>query len=129
MYYKTIRYSHTFPFFFPLFFIPFIIFALLFLSPSHILIVVTQIRGQHVAGSSPPPPHCGSCLAFFIARRFLLFLPSSTRVDCIPILAIGSRAFLFFCRRSKFWGEVYEELFPSTLSPLGSSGKPQKNKG
>ena len=34
-----------------------------------------------------PPPHYGSCLAFFIARRFQLFLPSSTRAElCLPTL-------------------------------------------
>ena len=48
------------------------------------LLVVTQIRG-HMAGSSPPPTHYGACLAFFIARRFQLFLPSSTRVEFIHI--------------------------------------------
>ena len=42
--------------------------------------VVTQIRG-HIAGSSPPRAHDGSCLSFFIARRLHPFLPSSTRVE------------------------------------------------
>ena len=34
-----------------------------------------------------PPTHYGSCLAFVIATRFQLFLPSSTRVElCLPTL-------------------------------------------
>ena len=34
-----------------------------------------------------PPTHYGPCLAFFIARRFQLFLHSSTRVElCLPTL-------------------------------------------
>ena len=61
-------------------FIPFLMFALLFLS----LLVVTQIRG-HIAASSPPfPLRFVPCI--FIARRFQLFLPSlvderGTRVE------------------------------------------------
>ena len=47
-----------------------------FLAPS---LVATQIRG-HIAGSFPPsPPRFVPCI--FIARRFQLFLPSSTRVE------------------------------------------------
>ena len=43
-------------------------------------------RGSHSRLFSPPT-HYGSCLAFFIARRFQLFLPSSTRVElCLPTL-------------------------------------------
>ena len=50
------------------------------------LLVVTQIRG-HTAGSSPLLPTYGSCLAFFIARRFQIFLPSSTSAElCSPTL-------------------------------------------
>ena len=70
-------------------------FFVCFCFPSHLLsspfnylclLVVTQIRG-HIAGSSPPPTHYGSCLAFFIARRFQLFLLPSTRVElCLPTL-------------------------------------------
>ena len=43
-----------------------------------------------------PPPHYGSCLQAFIARRFQLFLPSSTRVElCLPTLGtLSSRSFL-----------------------------------
>ena len=37
-------------------------------------------RGSHSRLFSPPT-HYGSCLAFFIARRFQIFLPSSTRVQ------------------------------------------------
>ena len=47
-------------FFFLLFSIPFAILSLL---------VVTQIRG-HIAGSSSPPTHYGSCLAFLSREDF-----------------------------------------------------------
>ena len=57
-------------------FIPFIVFALLF---SLSLLVVSQIRGP-MAGSSPPSPlRFVPCI--FIARRFQLFLLSSTCVE------------------------------------------------
>ena len=65
-------------FFFP---IPFVFPMPLLISPfySLSLLVVTQIRG-HIAGSSPPYPlRFVPCI--FIARRFQLFLPSSTRVE------------------------------------------------
>ena len=41
---------------------------------------ITQIRG-HIAGSSPPPPHHGTCLGIYIARRIQHVLPSSTSVE------------------------------------------------
>ena len=70
-----------------------------FLSPSYqgiILIVVIQIQG-HIAGSSPSRQR----FAFFIARRFQLFLPSSTRVElCLPTLgALGNKLLIFLCFR------------------------------
>ena len=68
---------YTFFFFFFSFFfsIPFIIFALLFsLPPSR-----NSDPGSHSRLFSTPTRY-GSCLGFFIARRFQLFLPSSTRV-------------------------------------------------
>ena len=75
-----------------LFSIPFIIFALLFLSPSYT--VVTQIRG-HIAGSSPPLPlRFVPCI--FIARRSQLFVPSSTRVELCFTHARRSQRFMFF---------------------------------
>ena len=45
-----------------------------------------------------PPTHYGSCLAFFfIARRFQLFLPSSTRVEwCFLTHARRSQQLLIF---------------------------------
>ena len=63
--------------------IPFTWYYVLLSSPfyslSLLLIVVTQIR-SHIAGSSPPSPvRFVPCI--FIARRFQLFLPSSTRVE------------------------------------------------
>ena len=43
--------------------------------------------GSHSRLFFPHPPRYGSCLAFFIAIRFQLFLPSSTRVElCLPTL-------------------------------------------
>ena len=69
--------NNFFSFFFFLFFfsIPFIIFALLFsLPPSR-----NSDPGSHSRLFSTPTRY-GSCLGFFIARRFQLFLPSSTRV-------------------------------------------------
>ena len=67
-------------------FIPFIIFALLFsLPPSR-----NSDPGSHGRLFSPPT-HYGSCIAFFIARRFQLFLPSSIRVElCLPTLGAVS---------------------------------------
>ena len=81
----------------------------LFFLPSHVLLsyylrssfslsllVVTQIR-RHIAGSSLPfPLRFVPCI--FIARRFELFLPSSTRVElCPPMLhALSSWYFSFF---------------------------------
>ena len=67
-----------------------------FLSPSYqgiIFIVVIQIQG-HIAGSSPSRQR----FAFFIARRFQLFLPSSTRVElCLPTLgALGKELLIIF---------------------------------
>ena len=44
--------------------------------------------GSHSRLFFPPAPY-GSGLAFFIARRFQLFLPSSTRVElCLPTLQL-----------------------------------------
>ena len=61
------------------------------------LLVATQIRG-HIAGSSPPSP-LRFVPSIFIARRFQLFLPSSTRVElCLPTLgALSSCLLLFIC--------------------------------
>ena len=57
-----------------------IIIVTLFLS----LVVVTQIWGR-IAGSSPSPLRFVPSI--FIARRFQLFLPSSTCVElCLPTL-------------------------------------------
>ena len=51
------------------------------------LLVVTQIRG-HIADASPPSP-LGFVPCIFIARRFQLFLPSSTRVQlCLPTVGL-----------------------------------------
>ena len=68
-----------FSFFFPH---PIYIFALLFFL---FLLVVTLMQG-HIAGSSPPSPlRFVPCIC--IARRFKVFLPSSTRVElCLPTL-------------------------------------------
>ena len=82
--------------FFSFFSIPFIssIFALLFyLPPSH-----NSAPGSH-SRLLCPPTHYGSCLAFHIARRFQLFLPSSPRVElCLPTLgAFSSYPFFYFC--------------------------------
>ena len=97
--------------YFILFFsIPFIIFALrFFLPPSP-----NSDPGSH-SRLFPLPTHYGSFLAFFIKRRFQLFLPSSTRVElCLPTLG-ALRGFLsfffFFCKyiqncTSKF--HIYE---------------------
>ena len=64
------------------FFIPFIIFALPFSRPPS----RNSDPGSHSKHFSTPT-HYGSCLAFFVARRFQLFLPSSTRVElCLPTL-------------------------------------------
>ena len=59
------------------------IFTPSFLSPAFLLVVVPQIRDHIVPGSSPPLPTTRTvrALQFFIARRFQLFLPSSTRVE------------------------------------------------
>ena len=70
-------------FFFSFFFsIPFIIFALLSSLPPS--------RDSDPGSRSrlfSPRTHYGSCLAFVIARRFQLFLASSTRVElCLPTL-------------------------------------------
>ena len=77
---------------FSFFSIPLNIFALLFsLPPSR-----NSDPGSHGRLFSPPT-HYDSCLAFFIARRFQLFLPSSTRVElCLPTLAALSAVDLFF---------------------------------
>ena len=83
-----------------LFFIPFIILALLSL-PS--LPLVAQIRGR-IAGPPPPssPRHAPS---FFIARKTQHFLPSSTRVElcayprCWSLSAVDS--FLHFRKLSE----------------------------
>ena len=64
--------------------IPFIIFALLSsLPPSR-----NSDSGSHINSRLfSLPPHYGSCLAIFIARRFQLFLPSSTRVElCTAVM-------------------------------------------
>ena len=88
----------------------------LFLSffPSHRLsrrffslsfLVVTQIRG-HIAGSSPPSP----LRLIFIARRFQLFLPSSTRVElCLPTLrALSSSVDPFFSFSSSIFANMFK---------------------
>ena len=65
--------------------IPFIILALLFSLPPS----CNSDPGSHSRLFSPPT-HYGSCLAFFFARRFHLFLPSSIRVELrIPTLLRG----------------------------------------
>ena len=64
----------------------FIIFALLF-SPSYSR---NSDPGSHGRFFSPPT-HYGSCLAFFIARRFQLFLPSPTRVESRSTLYMRMR--------------------------------------
>ena len=74
------------------------IFALLFsLPPSR-----NSDPGSHSRLFSPPT-HYGSCLACFIARRFQLFLTSSTRVElCLPTLgALSSWSFFFFANKFK----------------------------
>ena len=78
-------------FFFP---IPFVVFALLFsLPPSR-----NSDPGSH-SRLFVPHTHCGSCLAFFIARRFQLFLPSSTRVElCLPTPGALSSSSFFCCK-------------------------------
>ena len=82
-------------FFFFLFFHP-----IYYVRPSILsLLVVTQIRG-HITGSSPPLPTAVRDLHtwyFVFARRFQLFLPSSTRVElCLPTLGPLSRYPFFF---------------------------------
>ena len=64
-----------------------------FFFPSHLLFSpfysLPPSRNSDPASHSRlfPPTHYGSCLAFFIATRFQLFLPSSTRVElCLPTL-------------------------------------------
>ena len=82
--------------------------SFLCLSPSLLYtwnIVVTQIRG-HIAGYSPPSP-LRFVLCISVARRFQLFLPSSTRVElCLPTLealsAIDPFLFLFLYFVNKF---------------------------
>ena len=76
-----------------LFLFLFIFFPIYYLRPSFSLslLVVTQIR-CHIAGSSPPPPHYGSCLAFFVSILFQLFLPSSTCVELwLPRVGVLSK--------------------------------------
>ena len=69
---KLVRTWYEYSFFFScFFFIPFIIFALLFS-----LVVLTQIRG-HVAGSSLPLPTTVRALHFLSREDF-----SSSLVDC-----------------------------------------------
>ena len=66
-------------FLFSFFPIPFVLFALLFsLPPSR-----NSDPGPHVWQARPPPllPTTARALHFFFARRFELFLPSSTRVE------------------------------------------------
>ena len=73
--------------FFSLFSHPIYCFRAPFLSPS----IVTQIRGGHIAGSSPPSP-----LRFvpstLIARRLL---PSSTRIELCPP-TLGTQQLILF---------------------------------
>ena len=79
--------------------IPSIVFAQLFSLP--LIIVVTQIRG-HIAGScSPYPLLFVPCI--FIAIRFQLFLPSSTRVElCFPTVgALNSCSYFIFASKFK----------------------------
>ena len=45
------------------------------------LLVVTQIRG-HTAGSSSPPIHYGSCLAFLSREDFSSFFPRRLASNC-----------------------------------------------
>ena len=85
-----------------------------FFAPSHFyylrlsflsLLVVTQIRGHIIAGSLPPYPlRFVPCI--FIARRFQLFLPSSTRVElCLlthTLGALSSWSFFIIIFANKF---------------------------
>ena len=66
------------------------------------LLLVTQIRG-HLTCFSPSPLRFVPWI--FIARKFQLFLPSSTRVElCLPTLLIGALSSwsYFFCFANKF---------------------------
>ena len=81
---------------------PFFVHHIYYVRPSILsilfsLLVVTQIRG-HIAGSSPPLPALRFVPCFFIARRFQLFLPSSTRVELflLALGALSSWSFLIF---------------------------------
>ena len=70
--------------FFFLFSIPFINFALFLFSlpPSG-----NSGPGSHTRLFSPPRPHYGSCLVFFVARIVsALFYPSSTRFELWTVL-------------------------------------------
>ena len=66
------------------------------------LLVVTQIRG-HIAQALLPPYPLRFVPCIFIARRFQLFLPSSTRVElCLPTLgALSSWSFFIFANKFK----------------------------
>ena len=80
---------------------PFIIFAFLFsLPPSR-----NSDPGSHTRLFSPSSPlRFVPCI--FIARRFQLFLPSSTRVQlnraCPTLGALSTRSFLCLHKKSKF---------------------------
>ena len=80
---------YTFSSSFSFFLIPFIIFALLLSLPPSL----NSDPGSHSRLFSPLPTTV--CALHFIARRFQLFLPSSTRVElCLPTLgALSSRSF------------------------------------
>ena len=92
--------------------VPGILYAkiLFFFFPSHLLSSPFYLypfplsRNSDDPGSHSklfsPPTHYGSCLAFFIARRFQLFLLSSTRVElCLPTLGAVDP---FFILANKF---------------------------
>ena len=98
------------------------------------LLDVTQIRG-HIAGSPPPHP-CGSCLAFFIARRLQLFLASSTPRRIVPTHARRSQQLILFIFRKKHVQNITTAGFELHMSRINTilvrssiRGQPQDHRG
>ena len=59
------------------------------------LLVVTQIRG-HMAGSSPPLPHYGSCLSFLSREDFSSFFRRRLASNCAYPRKGSKQLMLFF---------------------------------
>ena len=91
----TAAVSFIFIFFSPSFFHP-----IYYLRPSFLsLLVVPQIRG-HIAGSSPPCTHYGSCLAFLSREDFSSSLVDSRR--SVPTHATVGALSVFLVFQYKF---------------------------